>query len=149
MKSVVQILKSKPDQALYKVPGTTPVSEAAALMATKNIGSLLVGEGDQVSGIVTERDIVRKMAASGRSPKETQVRDIMDTPVHYVHTRHTNEECMALMTDKRVRHLPVLEDDQLIGVISIGDVVKAIIPAKEFIIEQLEGYIRGTPYLPR
>ena len=145
MKSVVQILKSKPDQALYKVPGTTPVSEAAALMATKNIGSLLVGEGDQVAGIVTERDIVRKMAASGRSPKETQVRDIMDTPVHYVHTRHTNEECMALMTERRLRHLPVLDEGKLIGLVSIGDLVKETIADHEFTISQLEQYITGAP----
>lgn len=145
MKSVVQILKSKPDQALYKVPGTTPVSEAAALMATKNIGSLLVGEGDQVAGIVTERDIVRKMAASGRSPKETQVRDIMDTPVHYVHTRHTNEECMALMTERRLRHLPVLDEGKLLGLVSIGDLVKETIADHEFTISQLEQYITGAP----
>jgi IMP dehydrogenase len=143
MKSVVQILKSKPDQALYKVPGATPVSEAAALMAAKNIGSLLVGEGDQIAGILTERDIVRKMAATGRSPKETQVRDIMDAHVHYVHTKHTNEECMALMTERRLRHLPVLEGGKLIGLVSIGDLVKETIADQEFIITQLEHYIAG------
>jgi IMP dehydrogenase len=114
-------------------------------MATKNIGSLLVGEGDQVAGIVTERDIVRKMAASGRSPKETQVRDIMDTPVHYVHTRHTNEECMALMTERRLRHLPVLDEGKLIGLVSIGDLVKETIADHEFTISQLEQYITGAP----
>jgi len=145
MKSVVQILKSKPDQVVYKVPGTTPVSEAAALMATKNIGSLLIGERDQVVGIVTERDIVRKMAAAGRSPIETSVREIMDAPVHYVHTRHTNEECMALMTERRLRHLPVLEEGRVIGLVSIGDLVKETIADQEFIISQLEHYISGAP----
>jgi len=145
MRSVVQILKSKPDQVVYKIPGTTPVSEAAALMASKNIGSLLIGEGDQVVGIVTERDIVRKMAAAGRSPMETVVREIMDAPVHYVHTRHTNEECMALMTERRLRHLPVLEEGKLIGLVSIGDLVKETIADQEFIISQLEHYISGAP----
>lgn len=145
MKSVVQILKSKPDQAIYMVKGTTTVSEAAALMTAKNIGSLLVGEGDRVVGIVTERDIVRKLAATGKSPKETQVRDIMDAPVHYVHTRHTNEECMALMTERRLRHLPVLDEGKLIGLVSIGDLVKETIADQEFIITQLEHYISGVP----
>jgi CBS domain-containing protein len=145
MKSVVQILNSKPDQAIHKVAGTTPVSEAAALMASKNIGSLLVGEGDQIAGIMTERDVVRKMAATGRSPKETQVRDIMDPHVHFVHTWHTNEECMALMTERRLRHLPVLDEGKLIGLVSIGDLVKETIADHEFTISKLEQYITGTP----
>ncbi|MEP6873077.1 MAG: CBS domain-containing protein [Burkholderiales bacterium] len=143
MKSVVQILKSKPDQVVYTVELTATVFDAAALMQLKNIGALLVLKGGRVVGIVTERDIACKMVLAGRLPTETPVRDIMHSPVQCVHPRHTNGECMALMTQGRLRHLPVIDDDRLIGLVSIGDLVKDIISEQEFIIHQLEHYIAG------
>ncbi len=143
MKSVAQILKSKPDQAVYSIAPSASVFDAVTLMTQMNIGALLVLEGDQVVGIVTERDYVRKMVLGGRSSRETPVSGIMESPVQYVRPEHSNEECMALMTLRRLRHLPVLEDGHLIGVVSIGDLVKDIISEQQFIIEQLEHYISG------
>jgi CBS domain-containing protein len=144
MKPVAQILKAKPDQAVYTIVPAASAFDAAALMALKNIGALLVLDGQQVVGIVTERDYARKMALSERSTRETPVRDIMVSPVSCVNPGHTNEECMALMTDKRLRHLPVTENGQLVGLISIGDLVKDIISEQQFVIEQLERYITGA-----
>lgn len=143
MKSVEHILKSKPDQALYTIEPAASVFEAASLMAMKNVGALLVLEAECVAGIVTERDIARKMVLADRSPKQTPVRDIMHSPVQYVQPQHTNEECMALMTQKRLRHLLVIDDGKLLGLVSIGDLVKDIISEQEFIIRQLEHYIAG------
>jgi CBS domain-containing protein len=105
---------------------------------------LLVLDGTQVAGIVTERDYARKMALSARSARVTPVRDIMVSPVSCVNPDHTNEECMALMTDKRLRHLPVIDNGQLVGLVSIGDLVKDIISEQQFVIEQLERYISGV-----
>ena len=143
MKSVEHILKSKPDQALYTIEPAASVFEAASLMALKNVGALLVLEAECVAGIVTERDIARKMVLADRSPKQTPVRDIMHSPVQYVHPQQTNEECMALMTQRRLRHLLVIDDGKLLGLVSIGDLVKDIISEQEFIIHQLEHYIAG------
>ena len=143
MKSVEHILKSKPDQALYTIEPAASVFEAASLMALKNVGALLVLEAECVAGIVTERDIARKMVLADRSPKQTPVRDIMHSPVQYVRPQQTNEECMALMTQKRLRHLLVIDDGKLLGLVSIGDLVKDIISEQEFIIHQLEHYIAG------
>ena len=144
MKSIVQILESKPDQAVFSIELTASVFEAASLMEQKNIGALLVLEGERIAGIVTERDLARKMVLADRSPRQTPVRDIMHSPVQCVHPRHTNEECMALMTQKRLRHLPVTDDGKLIGLVSIGDLVKDMISEQEFIIQQLEHYIAGA-----
>lgn len=144
MKDVAQILKSKPDPAVYTVRSSASVFDAVALMVEKNIGALVVLDGDVFVGILSERDCTRKMLLSERSPRQTAVRDVMTWPVQYVRTSHTNEECMALMTDKRLRHLPVMERGQLIGVVSIGDLVKDIISEQGFIIEQLEHYIAGV-----
>ncbi|MFQ5854938.1 MAG: CBS domain-containing protein [Anaerolineae bacterium] len=143
MKTVRHILHTK-GRAVWSVAPDTTVYEALQLMAEKNVGALLVLEAEKVAGIFSERDYARKVALKGKSSKDTPVREIMTSKVVYVRPDQTIEECMALMTDKHIRHLPVLEDNQLVGIISIGDVVKAIISQQEFIIEQLESYIRGT-----
>ena len=143
MKSVAQVLRSKPGQTVETVAPSTSVFEAVKRMAEKNIGALLVLEDQKIAGIITERDYARKIVLMGRSSKETPVRDIMSSPVMYVRPDQTNEECMALMTDNRVRHLPVVDQGKLIGLISIGDLVKDIISEQKFIIEQLEHYIAG------
>ena len=144
MKTAAQILKSKPDQTLYAIAPEASVYDAVQLMAAKNIGALLVTEDEKIVGIISERDYARKIVLLGRSSKETVARDIMTTPVMYVRPDQTNEECMALMTDNRLRHLPVIDDaGKLIGIVSIGDLVKDIISEQKFIIEQLEHYIRG------
>ena len=144
MKTVAQILKSKPDGTVHHVAPTTTVLDAIKLMADKNIGALLVLEGDKIVGIITERDYARKVIVTGRSSKDTAVREVMTSQVMYVRPNQSNEECMALMTDNRVRHLPVMESGKLVGLISIGDLVKDIISEQKFIIEQLEHYITGA-----
>ncbi len=143
MKSVAQVLKSKPRQTVEAVAPSTSVFDAVKLLAEKNIGALLVLDGQRIAGIVTERDYARKIVLLGRSSRETTVGDIMSSPVMYVRPDQTNEECMALMTDNRMRHLPVVDQGRLVGLISIGDLVKDIISEQKFIIEQLEHYIAG------
>jgi CBS domain-containing protein len=143
MKEVAQILKSKPDQTVHSISPAASVFDAVKLMADKNIGALLVMEDLKIVGIVTERDYARKIVLMGRSSKETPVRDIMTSPVMSVRPDRTNEECMALMTENRVRHLPVIDGGKLIGLVSIGDLVKDIISEQKFTIEQLEHYIMG------
>jgi CBS domain-containing protein len=142
MKTVAQLLRAKPHGVL-SVPPDTAVFRALQLMAENNVGALLVLDGDTLIGIFSERDYARKVILVGKSSKETPVREIMSSHVLYVRPQQTIEDCMALMTDKRVRHLPVLEDERVIGVISIGDVVKGIISEQEFMIEQLQNYIAG------
>ena len=146
MKSAAQVLRSKPEQSVYSVTPSTTILDAVKLMADKNIGALLVVEDSKIVGMFTERDYARKVALMGRTSRESPVREIMSSPVLYVRPSHTNEECMALMTDNRVRHLPVMEGDKLLGLISIGDLVKDIISEQRFIIEQLEHYIAGDRY---
>jgi CBS domain-containing protein len=143
MKSAAQVLKSKARQSVETVAPSTSVFDAVKLMADRNIGALLVLEEQKIVGIVTERDYARKIVLMGRSSKETPVRDIMSSPVMYVRPDQTNEECMALMTDNRLRHLPVVDQGKLLGLISIGDLVKDIISEQKFIIERLEHYITG------
>jgi CBS domain-containing protein len=143
MKGVAQILKAKPDRTVYTIRPDETVYEAVKKMADKGIGALLVTEGDRITGIVTERDYARKIVLAGRSSKETPVSVIMTRDVLCVSPQQTNEECMALMTENRVRHLPVLDRGKLIGLVSIGDLVKDIISEQQFIIEQLEHYIAG------
>ena len=143
MTTVADILKSKADPAVHTIGPEASVLEAVQSMAQKNIGALLIVEHDQVIGMITERDYARKIVLMARSSRATKSRDIMTRPVMYVRPQHTSEECMALMTENRLRHLPVLEDGQLIGLISIGDLVKNIISEQKFIIEQLEHYISG------
>ena len=143
MKSAAQILKSKPEQAVETVTPSTSVFDALKRMAEKNIGALLVMEDAKIAGIFTERDYARKIVLVGRSSKETLVGDIMTSPVMFVRPDQSNEECMALMTDKHVRHLPVVDGGKLIGLISIGDLVKDIISEQQFVIDQLKQYITG------
>jgi CBS domain-containing protein len=143
MKHVAQVLKSKPDQTVHTIAPSASVFDAVKLMADKNIGALLVIEDLKIVGIITERDYARKIVLMGRSSKETPVRDIMTSPVMSVRPDQTNEECMALMTNSRVRHLPVMDGGKLIGLVSIGDLVKDIISEQKFTIEQLEHYIMG------
>jgi CBS domain-containing protein len=143
MKTASDLLKSKHHQTVYTIASTASVFDAVKLMAEKNIGALLVTEGMGVAGIVTERDYARKVILMARSSKETAVREIMTSAVMYVRPDQTTEECMALMTENRLRHLPVMQSGKLIGLVSIGDLVKDIISEQKFIIQQLEHYITG------
>ena len=142
MKTVAQILRTKGHEVLSVSPDIS-VFDARGVMAEKNVGALLVVEGGLLAGIFSARVYARKVILKGKVSRETPVREIMTSHVLYVRPGQTVDDCMALMTDKRVRHLPVLEDERLVGVISIGDVVKAIIAEQEFIIEQLQNYITG------
>ncbi len=142
MKNVRQILEVK-GPAVWSVGPEATVYDALVLMAEKDVGALLVLKEDRLVGIFSERDYARKIVLRGKASKDTLVWEIMTDKVVWVRPEQTIDECMALMTNKRVRHLPVLEDDQLVGVISIGDVVKEIIAEQEFMIEQLENYISG------
>jgi CBS domain-containing protein len=145
MKTVAQILKTKQNQAVYTISPAAKVFDAIKMMSEQSIGALLVTEGEVIVGIVTERDYARKMILKGRSSTDTSVRDIMTSSVMYVRPEDSNEQCMALMTENRLRHLPILDQGKLIGIISIGDLVKDIISEQQFIIQQLEHYIMGHP----
>jgi len=143
MKKFVQdILKSKGKQ-VWTIGPRAKVFEALELMAAKNIGAVMVLDGDRVVGILSERDYARKVILEGKSSKDLEVGQIMSTRVMFVSPDRLVEEAMALMTDKHIRHLPVMQAEELVGVISIGDVVKATIAERDFAIEQLESYIRG------
>ena len=143
MTSVAQILNSKPDRTVYTIGPEATVFDAVKLMAEKSIGALVVIEGESVVGLITERDYARKIVLMARSSRETPVRDIMTTSVLYVRPDQTSEECMVLMTENRLRHLPVMDNAKLIGLISIGDLVKDVISEQKFITQQLEQYITG------
>jgi len=140
MKSLKQLLQAKPPGILSIAPEAR-VIDALKLMAEKNVGALLVIEAGRVTGIITERDYARKVILQGKSSLDTPVREIMTDKVLCVHPDQSVEECMGLMTDKRVRHLPVMDGDQLVGVLSIGDLVKEMISEQQFVIKQLESYI--------
>ena len=145
MESVNQVLQTKGHE-IWSVTPEILVFDALKLMADKNVGALLVLEGDKLVGIFSERDYARKVILRGKASMDTPVREIMSLQVFYVRPEQTIEECMALMTDRRIRHLPVLENDNVVGVISIGDVVKAIVLSEQkFTIKQLENYITGVP----
>lgn len=144
MKTVREILKKK-GSVVYSVTPDTTVYDALLIMAEREIGALAVLEGDSLSGIISERDYARKVILHGKSSKELPVKEIMSPEVIFVRPENTTEECMALMTAKRIRHLPVIEDKKLAGLVSIGDIVKATIDEKEFIIDQLTNYISRTP----
>ena len=142
MKIIKDILATKGHE-VYTIAADATVYEALSLMAEKNVGSLVILEGETLVGLISERDYARKIVLQGRLSKDTPVSEIMTTEPVTVTLDQDLEQCMELMTDKRVRHLPVVEEGRLIGIISIGDVVKGIIDHKEFIIQQLEKYIKG------
>ena len=142
MKQIVDLLKTKGREVWSLHPDNT-VYEAIEQMSERGCGALLVMDGDGLVGIVSERDYARKVILKGKASRETRVREIMSYPVICAHPELTVEQTMTLMTEKRVRHLPVVSGDQVVGVISIGDVVRAIIDDKEFHIQQLTKYITG------
>lgn len=142
MTTIKQLLDEKGHRVFSVRPNDT-VYDAIRKMAEENVGSLLVMEGATIVGLLTERNYARNVALKGRTSPTTPVRDIMETNVLYVRPDRSVEECMAIMTDRRVRHLPVIDGDRLVGIVSIGDLVKSIISDQKFIIDQLEHFIRG------
>ena len=143
MNNILQALLDKKDQEVFSIQARQTVYEAIAEMDAKNVGALIVKEGDKVAGIISERDYLRKVILKGRSSKETPVETIMTRDLLFVTPKHTVHEAMALMTQKRCRHLPVFNDKQLVGMLSIGDLVKAVIADQELQIQFLEDYVSG------
>jgi len=142
MKTVRDILKVKGTDVWCVDPDAT-VFDALQRMAEKEVGALVVTQGAQIVGLISERDYARKIILHGRASPTTLVKEIMTSQVVYTHIDQSIEECMALVTEKRIRHLPVMAEGKLVGVISIGDLVKSIISDQQFIIEQLVRYISG------
>jgi CBS domain-containing protein len=140
MKTVRQLLEQKGSRVLSTTPDST-VYDALQMMADNEVGALVVLEDEKLAGIISERDYARSVILRGKSSKTTPVRDIMTSKVLTINFNTTIEQCMNLMTDKRVRHLPVVEGGSLVGLLSIGDIVKEIIQHQEFVINQLENYI--------
>lgn len=142
--TIDDILKFKGNQVWYVEPNAT-VYDAIRLMADKNVGALLVMKGAKLVGILSERDYTRKVILKGKSSRETQVSEILSGRVIYVPSTHSVEECLRLMTEHKVRHLPVLQGDRVVGIVSIGDLVNHIISAQSSTIQQLQTYITGLP----
>lgn len=140
MKNCRELLDQK-GNAIWSVKPDETVFSTLQLMADKGIGAVLVFENDRLIGLFSERDYARQVILKGKSSRDTAVREVMTSRVTYVRPDQTVDDCMAVMTDKRVRHLPVIDGTQVIGILSIGDIVKAVISEKQFIIEQLEQYI--------
>lgn len=143
MRTAEDILRYK-GHTVWSVKPTDTVLEALGVMAEHEIGAVLVLDGDKVVGILTERDYARKVVLAGRSSKDSQVGEVMTAHVVCVSPDRTVDECMGLMTDKRLRHLPVVEHKHVVGIVSIGDLVKETIADQEFTITQLQSYIAGT-----
>ena len=141
MTTIRQILTGKPD--IYAIDPDATVLDALRLLEQKNIGALLVMKGGQLSGIFSERDYARRMILHGRSSKETKVREVMTPDVFVISPDTTSGECMVHMTDRHIRHLPVVEGGRVVGVISIGDVVRTVIDDLRFTVRQLESYIKS------
>lgn len=142
MKTVRQLLEIKGHQVLSTTPDTS-VYDALLIMAEMEIGALLVLDGERLAGIFSERDYARNVVLKGKTSKETPIKEIMTSNVISVTPEQTVEECMNLVTNKRIRHLPVLENDKIIGMLSIGDLVKETITHQQFLISQLENYIKS------
>lgn len=140
MKTVRQLLQSKGSQ-VHTITADAKVIEALKFMAEKEVGALAVVDGGRLAGMISERDYARKVMLLGKSSHDIPVREIMTAKVHTVELRHTVDECMAIMTEKRVRHLPVVEGDRLCGILSIGDLVKEVIAEQQQTIRELETYI--------
>ena len=143
MTTINQVLDTKGHDVLTVGPDDT-VLRALEQMASKNVGAVIVTENGAPVGIFTERDYARSVILKGRSSPTTPVREVMSSEVIFVRPEQTVEECMAIMSDKRFRHMPVLQEGKLIGIVSIGDLVKTIIDQQKFTIEQLQGYIGGS-----
>ena len=142
MITVKEILKDK-DGGMLTISPQETVYRALEIMAEKDLGALVVVEGGKVVGLFSERDYARNVVLKGKSSKDTLVKDLMNANPCFVRPEHTLNDCMALITEKRTRHLPVLDGEKLVGIVSIGDVVKQYIVDKEFTIKQLENYIAG------
>jgi CBS domain-containing protein len=142
MKAVRDILNAK-GREMWSVKPDDTVYQAVELMAEKSVGALLVMEGEKLVGIVTERDYARKIILEGKSSRDSAVREVMTRKILCVTPERTVDECMALMTDKRIRHLPVIEQKRVVGVVSIGDLVKTMISEQQILIDQLQNYISG------
>lgn len=142
MSTVRQLLTHKGDQ-IFAVAPTDTVFEAIRRMADHGVGALLVMQGESLAGIVSERDYARKVILQGKSSRETAVAEIMTRQLHTATPAHTVDECLQLMTDHRIRHLPVMEGERVVGVLSIGDLVKSIISEQQREIEHLSQYIAG------
>ncbi|MFM0024121.1 MULTISPECIES: CBS domain-containing protein [Paraburkholderia] len=146
MASVAQFLRSKGSQTVWSTQASASVYDAIAIMAHRKVGALIVANEGRLAGIVTERDYARKIVLMDRSSRNTPVRDIMSTAVRYVGPQQTTDECMALMTEHRIRYLPVIAAGQVIGMVSIGDLIKNLIAEQDHTIRQLEHYIHGNSF---
>ena len=142
--TIAEILNHK-GTIVWSIPPDTTVFAAVQMMADKNVGALLVTEADKLVGIISERDYTRKVVLLGKSSKQTAVREILSGQVIHVTPAHTVQECLRLMTDHRIRHLPVVEGGRILGIVSIGDLVNWIISAQTTAIHQLQTYIAGYP----
>jgi len=143
METVKQLLDKK-GRDVWSIPGDAPMYDALKMMVDKNVGGLLVQKGEAYIGFLSERDYARGVIMQQNITLDTQVKDVMTSRVLYVTSTNTISECMALMIEKRVRHLPVQKNGKFVGVVSIGDVVKTVVSQQEFMIEQLENYITGS-----
>jgi CBS domain-containing protein len=144
MKTVREVIQNK-DGNVFTISPRSTVFEALKLMSDKNIGALIVMENERVQGIISERDYARKVILFGKFSRDITVEEIMSSTIFYVGMDSHIDECMAIMINKHIRHLPVMEEGKLLGIISIGDVVKVVIDEREFVIDQLLHYISGKP----